>query len=107
MPKSVSTVKVRQNLNNILNAVKQRGEQYIIERHGEPMAAIVPLHIIEQRKLAQERVFQVISEVHARTAQEDTDELEKLIAAESTAVRRKRSTRIRSARRAKRKTSPR
>jgi prevent-host-death family protein len=104
MQKSVSTTEVRQNLNQILNAVKQRGEQYIIKRQGEPVAAIVPLHIAEPRNLARERVFQVIADVHARTAREDPDQLEQLIAAEAATVRRKRSTRIRAARRAKRNT---
>jgi antitoxin (DNA-binding transcriptional repressor) of toxin-antitoxin stability system len=78
-----------------------RGEQYIVERHGEPMAAIVPLQLIESRQMARERVFQVISDVHTLTAQDDSDELERLIAKESAVVRRKRSARIRKARTAK------
>lgn len=103
MLRSVSTAEARQNLGKILDAVKQRGEQYIIERQGEPMAAIVPVHMIEQRQFAKERVFELMSEVHARTAEEDPDKLEQLIAQEAAVVRQKRSRRIRAARRTKRR----
>jgi prevent-host-death family protein len=103
MPKSVSTATVRRSLNEILDTVRQRGEQFIIERRGMPIAAIVPLHTIEQRRLAKERVFQIMSEVHAKTAHEDSDELEQLVVAECAAVRRKRTARLRAQQRAERK----
>lgn len=105
MLRNVSTAEARQNLGKILDAVNQRGEQYIIERQGKPMAALVPVYMIEQRQIAKERVFELMSEVHARTAEEDADKLEQLIAQEAAVVRRKRSRRIRTARRTKGRTS--
>jgi len=40
-------MKARQQLGTILEEVYYRGEQYIIERAGKPMAALVPLSHLE------------------------------------------------------------
>jgi prevent-host-death family protein len=43
MVKKVTALKARKNLGQLLEEVYHRGDQYIIERAGKPMAAIVPL----------------------------------------------------------------
>jgi antitoxin (DNA-binding transcriptional repressor) of toxin-antitoxin stability system len=43
MKKTVSAVKVRQNLGEILNRVALRGEEIIIERAGKKIARLSPI----------------------------------------------------------------
>src|SRR5262245_10552750 len=41
--KTISAIKVRKNLGHLLEEVYYQGAQYVIERAGRPMAAVVPL----------------------------------------------------------------
>lgn len=43
MLKTVNAVKARQNLGQLMNEVYLKNDQYIIERDGKPMVALVPL----------------------------------------------------------------
>jgi len=43
MVKKVTALKARKTLGQLLEEVYYRGDQYVIERAGKPMAAIVPL----------------------------------------------------------------
>jgi antitoxin (DNA-binding transcriptional repressor) of toxin-antitoxin stability system len=47
-PKKINAMKVRQHFGTMLEEVFYRGEMYIIERAGKPMAALVPLTLLEQ-----------------------------------------------------------
>jgi len=49
MLKKISAVKVRQNLGEVMNEVALRGDDYIIERAGKPLVAIIPME--KYRKL--------------------------------------------------------
>ena len=40
--KTISAMKVRQNLGRIMNEVSLRDEDYVVERAGKPLVAIVP-----------------------------------------------------------------
>lgn len=42
----VSTMRVRQELGDLLNRVSLRHEQFVIERKGKPLAALVPVEVI-------------------------------------------------------------
>lgn len=52
MTEKISTFEVRQRLGDILNRVALRNDQFIIERKGKPMAAIVPVGRLEQMQRA-------------------------------------------------------
>lgn len=39
----ISAVKVRQNLGQVMNLVAIRGDDYIVERAGKPLVAIIPI----------------------------------------------------------------
>ncbi len=43
MLKKISAMKVRQNLGQVMNEVTLRGDDYIVERAGKPMVAIIPM----------------------------------------------------------------
>ena len=52
MTSRVSTLEVRSNLGDILNRVSLRQDQYIIERKGKALAALVSIEKLEQFQLA-------------------------------------------------------
>ena len=43
MLKKISAMKARQNLGQIMNEVALRGDDYIIERAGKPLVAIIDM----------------------------------------------------------------
>gem|GEM_PF-792174 len=48
MTEKISTLQVRQRLGAILSRVALRNDQFIIERRGKPLAAMVPVERLEQ-----------------------------------------------------------
>jgi prevent-host-death family protein len=50
MPKKVSTIDVRQRIGDMLNRVSLRHDEFIIERKGKPLAALVPVERLEQMR---------------------------------------------------------
>jgi prevent-host-death family protein len=46
--KTINAMKARQNFGEMLEQVYYRGDRFIIERAGKPMAAVVPLSQLEQ-----------------------------------------------------------
>ena len=45
--KKINAMQVRQRLGEILNVVYYRGDSFIIERDGKPLAALIPLSDLE------------------------------------------------------------
>ena len=50
MREKVSTIDVRQRIGDLLNRVALRHDEFIIERKGKPMAALVPVERLEQMR---------------------------------------------------------
>ncbi len=50
MPEKVSTIDVRQRIGDMLNRVSLRHDEFIIERKGKPLAALVPVQRLEQMR---------------------------------------------------------
>ena len=46
----VSTIDVRQRIGDLLNRVALRHDEFVIERKGKPMAALVPVERLEQMR---------------------------------------------------------
>lgn len=66
MRKTVSALKARKNLGELLEEVYYRGDQYIIERAGKPMAAVVPLSQLEAWQEQREDFFRSIDTVRQK-----------------------------------------
>jgi len=43
MTNTLSVAEAKAKLSEILNRVRERGERYVIQRHGKPVAAVVPI----------------------------------------------------------------
>jgi prevent-host-death family protein len=50
MTEKVSTIDVRQRIGDLLNRVSLRHDEFIIERKGKALAALVPVERLEQMR---------------------------------------------------------
>ncbi|HLB12691.1 MAG TPA: type II toxin-antitoxin system Phd/YefM family antitoxin [Dehalococcoidia bacterium] len=66
MEKTVPAFEARRNFGKILQEVLSRGDRYVVERHGEPVAALVPIEVYEQWKKARSAFFDKVREVSER-----------------------------------------
>lgn len=61
MTQRVSTMDVRQRIGDLLNRVALRHDEFIIERKGKPLAALVPVERLEQlQRFARRHALQVM-----------------------------------------------
>jgi len=77
MEKIVGAFEARRQFGQILKDVSGRGESYVVEYHGEPVAAVVPLRDYEEWKRKREVFFDAL-EAMASNADLSTEEAEKL-----------------------------
>jgi len=76
MTEKISTLEVRQKLGDILNRVALRHDQFIIERKGKPLAAMVPVEQFEQMQLAARlHLLRVLEDQPGTLSQEEADQL--------------------------------
>ena len=52
MPETVTTMEIRARLGDILNRVSLRSDEFIVERKGKPLAAIVSVERLAQMRAA-------------------------------------------------------
>jgi len=90
MRRSVSALKARGNLGQILEGVYYRGDEYIIERAGRPMAAVVPVEQYEQWRREREEFFALVDEVRGRNRDVEAQEVARDVAATVRATRKRR-----------------
>ncbi len=63
MAKTVNALKARKNLGQLLEEVYYKGDQYVIERAGRPMAAVVPVWQLEEWQKRRKRFFGMVEEL--------------------------------------------
>jgi prevent-host-death family protein len=66
MEKMINALKARQNLGTLLNEVLLKNDQFIIERNGKPMAAVIPVWQFKQWKEKRKAFFRMIDQVRQR-----------------------------------------
>ncbi len=79
MEKTIGAFAVRRQLGKVLQEVVAKGDRYVVERHGEPIAAVVPIEVYDQWKKARDDFFdrlRVISQ-KANVTPEEADKLAK------------------------------
>lgn len=57
MEKMIGAFEARRQLGKILKEVSGKGDSYVVEYHGEPVAAVVPIQLYEQWKRRREAFF--------------------------------------------------
>jgi prevent-host-death family protein len=59
----ISTIDVRQRIGDLLNRVSLRHDEFIIERKGKPLAALVPVERLEQmRRFARTQAIELLEQ---------------------------------------------
>jgi antitoxin (DNA-binding transcriptional repressor) of toxin-antitoxin stability system len=63
MSEKVSTIDVRQRIGDMLNRVALRRDEFVIERKGKALAALVPIERLEQmRRFARRQALDFMDE---------------------------------------------
>lgn len=87
MKRRVSTLDIRQNLGDILNHVALRHDEYVIERKGKPLAALVPVDRL--RRMEEAARVHLLSVLDACASDLSASEADSLALEAQRAVRRK------------------
>lgn len=87
--KKINALKARQNLGQLLEEVYYKGDEYVIERAGRPMAAVVPLWQLEERQKRRERFFGMVEELQQKNKDAKPAVIEREVAEAVQAVRAK------------------
>lgn len=76
MERTIGTLEARRMLGKVLQEVT-RGDKYIVERNGEPIAAVVPIELYNQWRREREAFFEKLQEVQERSglSPEEADQL--------------------------------
>lgn len=90
MNRTVSALKVRQNLGQLINEIYYRGDEFIIKRAGKPMAALVTIEDYEKLIALKKKYFKVFDRIQAKNIATSFDEVVKDV---TEAIRRVRSKR--------------
>jgi prevent-host-death family protein len=76
MTEKVSTLEVRQKLGDMLNRVALRHDQFIIERKGKPLAAMVSMEKFAQlEQAARTHLLRVLERQPGELSQEEADQI--------------------------------
>lgn len=68
----VSTIDVRQRIGDLLNRVALRHDEFVIERKGKPLAALVSVERLEQmRRFARRHALELLEEQKRSTVSEE------------------------------------
>ena len=67
MLKKISAIKVRQNLGQVMNEVALKEDEYIVERAGKPIVAIISIERYQRIKKEHDEFFQMVHEVQKGT----------------------------------------
>jgi prevent-host-death family protein len=75
MLKKISAMKARQNLGQLLNEVSIRGDAYIIERAGKPLAVLVDMERFQQMQEDRSAALEALQRVWGKMAGADNQEI--------------------------------
>ena len=86
--KIVTAIQARKIFGTIMNAVSFGNDQYIVERKGVPMVAIISVKRLEQIDRARQRFFRNMSEISDSFTGEDPEELDSILAEATRAAKK-------------------
>ncbi len=87
MVRKINALKARKTLSTLLEGAFYKGEQYVIEQAGRPMAALVPMAQLKAWQERRARFFNTLDEVGKKTKDAKPEVIEREVAAAVKAVR--------------------
>ena len=88
MERTVSAFEARRSFGRVLQEVAAKGDRVIVQRHGEPVAAVVPIALYRQWKQDRDAFFNRLEAIAAQ-ADVPEKEAEELVAEAVRTVRRR------------------
>jgi prevent-host-death family protein len=79
MIKKISAMKARQNLGQVMNEVALRGDDYVIERAGKPLVAIIPMEKYRRLQKDLDDFFLEVRSFQESVKDADPEELDRAI----------------------------
>lgn len=79
MYKKISALKARQNLGQVMNEVALKGDDYIIERAGKPLVAVIPIEKYQSLQQEIEDFFEALSHMRANLKKKDEKDVDTLV----------------------------
>jgi len=79
MYKTISALKARQNLGQVMNEVALKGDDYIIERAGKPLVAVIPMEKYQSLQRDWDEFFEGLAEMSANIKEEDFQTLGEIV----------------------------
>lgn len=86
MERTIGAFEVRRQFGKMLSDIQVRGDRYVVERHGEPVAVVVSIAVYRQWKQSREAFFDQMEEV-GRRSDLSSQEADALVDTEVDAVR--------------------
>ncbi len=71
MLKKISAMKARQNLGQIMNEVSLKGDDYIIERAGKPLVAVVSIEKFQALQRDKDEAMSALEQIWGKMKDED------------------------------------
>jgi len=87
MERQLGITEARKQLARIVDDVKYAGDYYIIVRHGQPAAAIVPMEVYRQWKRERQELFGIIRRTQAANPDADPNQVMEEVLQAQQAVR--------------------
>lgn len=76
MKQRVKTAQVRQKLGDLLDRIEEKSDEFVIERRGKPLAALVPMDKLERmNEAAALELLQALDQHARKLTQEQVDDL--------------------------------
>lgn len=76
MAERITTMEVREKLGDYLNRVALRHDEFIIERKGKPLAAMVPVEKLEAiERFARKRLLEILESRPSGLSEKEADRL--------------------------------
>lgn len=73
MEKTIAAFDARRQFGKVLRDVETRGDSFVVERHGEAVAAVVPLRIYEKWKREQDDFLSILHKAQQNSARNYPD----------------------------------
>lgn len=85
MLKTISAMHARQKFGELMNEVSIRNDEYIVERAGKPLVAIIPITKYQKSKKERDKFFETVAAIQERVKDVDQNvidlEIEEAVAA--------------------------
>ena len=92
MQNTISAIKVRQNLGQVMNEVALKDDEYVVERAGKPLVAIIPIERYKNIKKERGEFFRMVKKIRTGIRPADDEvidaEIEEAVKAVSAVTKR-------------------